>query len=88
MSAQQHKQISLRLRQARGHLESILEMIDADRSCADLAQQIQAVENTLRNAKRSLIRDHVEHCIVEAMADGGISRDDAVQEFERLVKYL
>lgn len=88
MNAHKHKQISLRLKQARGHLESILEMIEADRSCADLAQQIQAVENTLRNAKRSLIRDHVEHCIVEAMADGGITRDDAVQEFARLVKYL
>ncbi|WP_025885329.1 metal-sensing transcriptional repressor [Asaia prunellae] len=88
MSTHKHKQISLRLKQARGHLESILEMIEGDRSCADLAQQIQAVENTLRNAKRSLIRDHVEHCIVEAMADGGITREDAVQEFARLVKYL
>jgi len=88
MSIHKHKQISLRLKQARGHLESILEMIEGDRSCADLAQQIQAVENTLRNAKRSLIRDHVEHCIVEAMADGGITREDAVQEFARLVKYL
>ncbi|NVN02754.1 MULTISPECIES: metal-sensing transcriptional repressor [Asaia] len=88
MSVHKHKQIALRLKQARGHLESILEMIEADRSCADLAQQIQAVENTLRNAKRSLIQDHVEHCIVEAMADGGITREDAVQEFARLVKYL
>ncbi|GBQ87773.1 metal-sensing transcriptional repressor [Asaia krungthepensis] len=88
MSAPNHKKITLRLKQAHGHLATILDMIEAERSCADLAQQIQAVENTLRNAKRSLIQDHVEHCIVEALEDGGVSRDSATQEFARLVKYL
>ncbi|RUT26367.1 hypothetical protein C0V97_06490 [Asaia sp. W19] len=88
MSAPNHKKITHRLKQAHGHLATILDMIEAERSCADLAQQIQAVENTLRNAKRSLIQDHVEHCIVEALEDGGVSRDSAMQEFARLVKYL
>lgn len=88
MSAPNHKKIVLRLKQAHGHLATILDMIDADRSCADLAQQIQAVENTLRNAKRTLIQDHVEHCIVEALEDGGVSRDQTMREFARLVRYL
>lgn len=88
MSLPNHKKIALRLKQAHGHLATILDMIEANRSCADLAQQIQAVENTLRNAKRTLIQDHVEHCIVEALADGGDSRDETMREFARLVRYL
>ncbi|NIE79378.1 MULTISPECIES: metal-sensing transcriptional repressor [Asaia] len=88
MSPPNHRKIALRLKQAHGHLATILDMIEADRSCADLAQQIQAVEHTLRNAKRALIQDHVEHCVIEAMEDGGTGRDDAMREFARLVKYL
>lgn len=88
MSHNAHKQIAVRLKQAHGHLATILDMIDAGRGCADLAQQIQAVENTIRNAKRKLIQDHVEHCIVEALADGGVSREHALQEFNRFAKYL
>ncbi|GBQ09369.1 metal-sensing transcriptional repressor [Swaminathania salitolerans] len=83
-----HRNVTIRLKQAHGHLATILEMIESDRSCADLAQQIQAVENTIRNAKRRLIRDHVEHCIVEALADGGLSKEHALEEFSHFARYL
>lgn len=76
------------LTQARGHLVSILSMLTDGRSCLDLAQQLQAVESTIRTVKRALIYDHMEHCIADAVADGGLSADQAVRELKSLTKYL
>jgi len=76
------------LTQVQGHLASILSMLTDGRSCVDLAQQLQAVESTVRTVKRALIHDHMEHCIADAVADGGMSADQALRELKSLTKYL
>jgi hypothetical protein NreA len=76
------------LTQAQGHITSILSMLIDGRSCLDLAQQLQAVENTIRTVKRALIHDHMEHCIADAVADDGLTAEQALREFKSLTKYL
>lgn len=83
-----HPEIVKRLKQAQGHLATILVMFESGRSCPDLAQQLQAVESTLHKAKRTLIQDHMEHCIGDAVARDGISGEQALREFRALAKYL
>ena len=83
-----HPEIVKRLKQAHGHLATILTMFAEGRSCPELAQQLQAVESTLAGAKRALIHDHMEHCIADAVAEGGMSGDQAMREFKALAKYL
>jgi DNA-binding FrmR family transcriptional regulator len=81
-------EITKRLKQAQGQLASILTMMADGRPCVDLAQQLQAVESVIHNAKRTLIHDHMEHCIGDAVGEGGISREQALREFKILAKYL
>ncbi len=76
------------LTQAQGHIASILSMLTDGRSCLDLAQQLQAVESTIRTVKRALIHDHMEHCIADAVADDGLTAEQALREFKSLTKYL
>lgn len=76
------------LKQAAGHIESVLAMLADGRSCLDLAQQLQAVESTVRTVKRALIHDHMEHCIADAVGDGGMTSEQALREFKQLTKYL
>ena len=76
------------LTQAQGHITSILSMLIDGRSCLDLAQQLQAVESTIRTVKRALIHDHMEHCIADAVADDGLTAEQALREFKSLTKYL
>jgi len=83
-----HPAIATQLKQAHGHLASIMAMLADGRPCTDLAQQLQAVESIIRTAKRTLIHDHVEHCIAGAMQDGGVSGEQAMREFKALAKYL
>jgi DNA-binding FrmR family transcriptional regulator len=85
---QTHPDVIKRLKRAAGHLAGVIEMIEAGRPCLDLAQQLQAVESAIANAKRTLIHDHLDHCL-ETMV-GAIARDRRapIDEFKQITKYL
>ncbi len=83
-----HPEILKRLKRAHGHLASVIAMIEDDRACVDLAQQLHAVESAIANAKRELIQDHMEHCLGEGIITGGKNSRTALTEFKALAKYL
>ena len=88
MIHQSHPEVLARLRRAHGHLATVIQMIEAGRPCADLAQQLHAVEKAIGNAKRGLIQDHIDHCLDGAVALGGRSAKDAMSEIKAITKYL
>lgn len=58
-----HPGIVKRLKRADGHLRHVIGMIEDGRPCSDIALQLQAVEKALIAAKRTLIHDHIDHCL-------------------------
>ena len=54
-----HSAIYRRIKRTNDHLETIFEMIKQGHSCAEISQQIQAVESATENAKKALIHDHI-----------------------------
>lgn len=83
-----HPDILNRLKRANGHLASVIAMMDAERPCVDLAQQLHAVENAIVIAKRELIHDHIEHCLGDGVGSGDVTAASALNEFRQLSKYL
>lgn len=85
---QSHEAIIKRLKRADGHLRSIIAMIEDGRECVDIAQQLHAVEKAVCQAKRTLIQDHIDHCLEDSVT--AISRGDrsALDEFKQITKYL
>lgn len=83
-----HPEIVKRLKRASGHLKSVIDMIEADRPCLDLAQQLQAVEKAISQAKKTLIHDHLDHCLEEAMESGQGADKSALAEFREIARYL
>lgn len=81
-----HPQILKRLKRAEGQVRSIAAMIESGRPCLEIAQQLQAVESAIRAAKKTLIHDHIDHCLGEA-ADGRAARA-SIEEFKTVTKYL
>jgi uncharacterized protein len=77
-----HPQIIARLKRAHGHLDAVVSMMVDGKPCREVAQQLQAVENAIANAKRELIQDHIEHCLDE------LDRREAVREFQAVSRYL
>ena len=58
-----HPDVIKRLKRAQGHLKSILTMLEEGRGCLKIAQHLQAVEKAFGSAKRTLVHDHIEHCL-------------------------
>ena len=83
-----HPDIIKRLKRAEGHLKSIVAMLEEGRGCLDIAQQLQAVESAVGNAKKALVHDHIDHCLERAVRKGTQSADDTIREFKAITKYL
>lgn len=83
-----HPDIIKRLKRAAGHLNAIVAMLEADRPCLELAQQLHAVENAVANAKKTLIHDHIDHCLEESVGPVPTASRKSLQEFKEITKYL
>jgi uncharacterized protein len=83
-----HPDIIKRLKRAAGHLHSVIAMLEENKACLDIAQQLQAVESAITNAKKTLVRDHIDHCLEGAMTDDRLSAHEALLEFKAITKYL
>ena len=83
-----HADIVKRLKRARGHLDSIVTMIESGRSCTDIAQQLHAVEKAICQAKRTLIQDHIDHCLEDRLAAARKGQRDSLEEFRQITRYL
>jgi DNA-binding FrmR family transcriptional regulator len=59
-----------RLNRIEGQVRGLRRMIDDDRYCIDLVTQIAAVRAALRRAEEEILRDHVGHCVENAIASG------------------
>jgi len=88
MQDQPHSAIARRLKRANGHLEGIIEMIEQGRPCAQIAQQLQAVESAIESAKKALIHDHIGHSLERLFKASGAKGQAALRDFRVIAKYL
>ena len=85
---QTHSDVIKRLKRAEGHLRSVVQMIEEGRGCLDVAQQLHAVEKAVAQAKRTLIQDHLDHCLEEAVGPVPRGKRRPIDEFKEIAKYL
>jgi len=83
-----HPAIARRLKRANGHLETIIEMIEQGRPCAQIVQQLQAVESAIESAKKALIHDHIRHSLERSFKASGSKGQAALRDFKLIAKYL
>lgn len=82
-----HPDIVKRLKRAEGHLRGVIAMIEEERPCLEIAQQLHAVEAAVINAKKALIHDHLDHCLDHAEHQGETSHA-AIHELREITRYL
>jgi DNA-binding FrmR family transcriptional regulator len=83
-----HPAIIKRLRNAEGHLRSIVTMLEEGRHCLEIAQQLQAVEKAIESAKKTLIHDHLDNCLDRALGPASPAARAPIEEFKAITKYL
>ena len=83
-----HAAIARRLRRANGHLQTIIEMIEQGRPCTQVAQQLQAVEGAIENAKKALVHDYIGQSLERSLKAAGVKGQAAMRDFRLVAKYL
>lgn len=83
-----HPDIVKRLKRADGHPRSVIEMIETGRPCVDIAQQLHAVEKAIQQAKKTLIHDHLDHCLDDAVTRDGSVHRATINGFHEITRYL
>jgi len=68
MLPDQAKRVRTSLRKARGILEKLEGMLDEDRYCIDIAQQVNASIGLLKGANKEILVSHLQTCGVEKLA--------------------
>lgn len=64
------------LKTARGQIDGILAMVESDRYCVDISNQVMATQSILAKANREILKAHIGGCVREAFSSG----DPALQE--------
>jgi len=84
-----HKMVLRQLKTARGQLDGIIRMVEEDRYCIDISNQILASRAALNRINREIIKAHMENCIMDACTCGSVKqRKTKIEELEGLLDKL
>lgn len=59
-----------RLSRVIGHLEAVKRMVEEGEDCSEVLIQLAAVKSAVNNAGKVILKEHISHCIVEAIEKG------------------
>ena len=74
------------LKTARGQIDGILKMVEEDRYCMDISQQLMATEAILNKANKEILTAHLKSCVTGAKTDE--EREEKVDELVAMLGKL
>ena len=81
----QRQSIANRMARISGHVVAIKTMLESDRACDEILQQMTAVIRAMEAARHAVLEDHLETCIAGAARDG--RGDEALDELRKTLKF-
>ena len=81
MKDEAKKKVLLSLKKARGTIEKLIELVESDAYCIDVAQQVNAAMGLLRSANAKVLESHLQTCGYQKMsAKSQKTRDEFIAE--------
>lgn len=74
------------LKTARGQLDGLLQMVDDDRYCIDISNQLLATIAILKKVNIEILDAHLEHCVTQALTDK--EAEEKVDEVMMVIRKL
>ncbi len=71
------------LKTARGQIDGIIKMIEDERYCIDISNQIFAASSLLKKANMEILKQHMNHCVLDAVNNG-----DGNQKIDEIISIL
>ena len=79
------KVVKNRLARVIGHLHAVERMLDDDRDCTEVLIQLAAIRSALNNICKQILRDHMDHCVIDAIR---ANDTDSLEELNRAIDLL
>lgn len=84
-SAKETKDLITRLNRIEGQIRGIKNMVEEERYCVDVLNQVSAVQAALNSFNKELLANHIHSCVVEDIRAG---KEEAVDELCETIKKL
>ena len=78
--------VSRLLKTARGQIDGILNMVEEDRYCVDISNQIMATEAILKKVNLEVLHGHIDSCVKDAVETGNTS--EMLEEVRSIIDKL
>ena len=83
------KTVLRQLKTAKGQLEGIIKMVEENRYCVDISNQVLATRALLERTNRIILEGHIEGCILDAVATGSDEeRKEKIFELSNMIKKM
>ena len=81
----QRQAVINRIARAGGHLNAVRKMVEDDRDCSEILIQLAAVQSALNSVSRIILKDHIEHCIVDAVEEND---SEAIERLNKAIDQM
>lgn len=80
--------VQKRLRRVEGQVRGLQRMVEDDKYCIDILDQVAAATKALQAVALELLDEHLSHCVARAVAEGGSDADAKVAEASAAIRRL
>lgn len=83
-----HMDVTHKLKIARGQIDGVLRMIEDDRYCIDISNQIMATEALLKKVNQEIMEAHIRNCVKESLNsdEENPKVEEALRTLEKMMK--
>ncbi|MDO8644226.1 MAG: metal-sensitive transcriptional regulator [bacterium] len=77
-----------RLKKIRGQVEGLMRMVDNEKYCIDVINQVNAIRRALEQVALILMKRHVESCVAHSIKkEGGKEKiDELIHSIDRFIR--
>ncbi len=76
------------LKTAKGQLEGIVKMVEDDRYCMDISNQLLATQAILHKINKEILNEHLKGCVLEALGEESAEGNQKVEEIIKVMDKL
>ena len=80
--------VQKRLRRIEGQIRGLQRMVEEDRYCIDVLDQVSSATRALQAVALLLLDDHLAHCVVNAVRTGGDDAREKLNEASAAIAHL
>lgn len=84
---EEYKKLINRLNRIEGQIRGVKKMVEEDRYCIDIINQVSAISSALNSFNKVLLADHIQSCVVQDVEAGSSEKvEELCETLQKLMK--